>query len=183
MQDQGTISYKKYLDGDDQGMVELIRDYKDGLILYLYSFTGNMQDAEDLCMDTFVRLGVRKPKNKRTASFKTWLYTIARRLAIDHLRKYAAFKTVSLEQLPLADDEAQLERGYLQKQEKILLHRSMQKLLPAYRQVLWLVYFEGFSVKDTAKVLGKTTHSTQMQLSRARSALRQILEKEGYTYA
>ena len=50
MQDQGAISYKKYLDGDDQGMVELIRDYKDGLILYLYSFTGSMTEAEELCM-------------------------------------------------------------------------------------------------------------------------------------
>ena len=184
MQDQGGISYKKYLDGDDQGMVELIHDYKDGLILYLFSFTSNMQEAEELAIDTFVRLGVKQPKNKGSAGFKTWLYTIGRNIAIDHLRKKARSREVPLEEgWPLADDEAELERSYIQQEEKIALHRAMQKLQQGYRQVLWLVYFEEFSMKQAAKVLGKTVHSTEVQVSRARKALRKILEEGGFTYA
>lgn len=183
MQDQGAISYKKYLDGDDQGMVELIRDYKDGLILYLYSFTSNMTDAEELAIDTFVRLGVKRPKNKGTAGFKTWLYTIGRNIAINYLRKKQRRREVPLEELSLTDEEAHLERGYIRQEDRIALHRAMQKLPVQYRQVLWLVYFEDFSTKQAASALGKTVHSTEMQLSRARAALKKIMEKEGFSYA
>ena len=53
MEDRGSAYYEKYLSGDDQGMVELIRDYKDGLILYLNSITGNICEAEELVIDTW----------------------------------------------------------------------------------------------------------------------------------
>lgn len=183
MRDQGSISYQKYLQGNDQGMVELIRDYKDGLILYLNSFVGNIQVAEELAMDTFVKLGVNRPKNRGAASFKTWLYTIGRNITVDYLRKLARRKEVPLEDCqPLQDDEASLERIYIRQENKITLHRAMRDLPGNYRQVLWLVYFEGFSIKETAKVLRKSVHNIEVQASRARKALRLLLEKEGFIY-
>lgn len=69
--DNGANSYRRFLDGDESGFVEIVKDYKDGLILYLNSFVHNINIAEDLTEDTFVKLGIKKPKNKDTASFKT----------------------------------------------------------------------------------------------------------------
>jgi len=134
--DQGSISYRKFChDSDEAGLVEIIRDYKDGLILYLNSFTGNIHTAEDLAEDTFVLLGVRKPRDKGIGSFKTWLYTIGRNIAIDHLRRSVKKSIVSLDDCPeLTSDEENLETSYIRQERKIQIHRAMQSLKPEYRQ-------------------------------------------------
>ncbi len=89
--DRGSENYRRFLDGDEAGLAEIVRDYKDGLILFLNSFVNDIHLAED----TFVRLGTRKPKNRGKSSFKTWLYTIGRNLAIDHLRRESRIVKVS----------------------------------------------------------------------------------------
>ena len=85
--DNGASSYRRFLEGDENGIVEIIRDYKDGLILYLNGFTLNVCIAEELMEETFVKLVVKKPKFSARYSFKTWLYTIGRNVAIDYLRR------------------------------------------------------------------------------------------------
>ena len=51
--DNGASSYRRFLDGDENGIVEIIRDYKDGLIFYLNGFTQNIYVAEELAEETF----------------------------------------------------------------------------------------------------------------------------------
>ncbi len=183
MTDRGSISYDKYLHGDDEGMAELVRFYRDGLILYLHTYTGNIQEAEELAMDTFVKLGINRSKNKGNAGFKTWLYTIARNVAIDYLRKKSRSREVSLEECPeLVDDCICLEQIYIQQERKIALHHAMQKLSKNYQQVLWLIYFEDYTAKQAATVMHRTTHSVEVLVSRARKSLRAQLEKEGLVY-
>ena len=60
--DNGACSYRRFLEGDDAGFVEIIRDYKDGLTLYLNGFAKNMDTAEEWMEDTFFKLVVKKPK-------------------------------------------------------------------------------------------------------------------------
>ena len=63
--DNGASSYRRFCnEGDDSGLVEIIVNYRDGLILYLNSFVGNIHIAEELAEDTFVLLGTKKPKDK-----------------------------------------------------------------------------------------------------------------------
>ena len=50
--DNGASSYRRFLDGDENGFVEIVRDYKDGLILYLDSLVRNISAAEELAEDT-----------------------------------------------------------------------------------------------------------------------------------
>ena len=181
--DRGTESYRRFLAGEEDGLVEIIRDYKDGLILYLNSFVNQIHVAEDLAEDTFVRLAVKKPRDRRSAGFRTWLYAIGRNIALDYLRKQQKSATVPLEELPeqVSDREA-LEQSYIREERRILVHRSLGKLKPEYRQVLWLVYFEQFSMKETARVMGKSVHNAETLAWRARQALKEILEQEGYTF-
>lgn len=179
--DRGTEYYRRFREeGDESGLAELIREYKDGLILYLYGVVGDLSAAEELAEDCFVLLGTRKPKDKGKASFKTWLYAIGRNLAIDHLRKRKRKRDVPLEDAPeLADGEAELERAYLREERKIAVHRAMRLLKPDYRQALWLLYFEDMSHKEVAAVMKKSVHATETLAYRARAALKNELEKEG----
>ena len=181
--DYGTENYRRYLAGDNDGLAEIIRDYKDGLILYLNCFVNNIYLAEDLTEDTFVRLGTKKPKNKEKGSFKTWLYTIGRNIAIDYLRKKSSVPAMSLDNLPeLQSDEESLEQSYIKEERKITVHRALNQLKPEYRQVLWLIYFEETSHKEAAMIMKKSVHSIDTLVYRARQSLKMHLEKEGFVY-
>ena len=177
--DQATECYRRFLAGDDSALVQLIRDYRDGLMLYLNGFVFDLNVAEELTEDTFLKLVLKKPRFSARSSFKTWLYTIGRNLALDHLRR-SKKSSVSLEDCPeVSNEEYDLERRYIQQENQILLHRAMKKLKPEYRQVLWLVYFEGFRCAEVGKIMGKTEATTQTLVSRARQALKQkLLEEE-----
>ena len=181
--DRGTECYRRFLAGEEDGLAEIIRDYKDGLILYLNSFVNNVHDAEALAEDTFVRLAVKKPRDRQSAGFKTWLYTIGRNVAIDHLRRQKRTRTVPLEEVPeQASDRDALERSYIREERRILVHRAMAKLKPDFRQVLWLVYFEGFSLREAAGIMGKSPHAAESLVWRARQALKEVLIQEGYSH-
>ena len=178
--DNGASSYRRFLDGDESGLVEIIRDYKDGLILYLNGFVSNIHLAEELAEDTFVKLGVKKPRDSKKCSFKTWLYTIGRNVAIDYIRKSKRIQHEELSEF-VSDGET-LEKAYIREEQKIIVHRAMLKLKPEYRQVLWLIYFEGMSNKDASIIMKKSVHNIEVLVYRARLALKSELEKEGFTY-
>jgi DNA-directed RNA polymerase specialized sigma24 family protein len=72
--DNGARNYRRFLEGDDDGLVEIVREYKDGLMLFLNTYVRNITVAEDLAEDTFVRLVTKKPSFRGTSSFRTWLY-------------------------------------------------------------------------------------------------------------
>ena len=179
--ERGTQSYERFLAGDESGLAEIIRDYSDGLILYLNSFVNQISTAELLAEDTFVRLAVKKPRDRGKGSFRTWLYAIGRNIAIDHLRRQNRHRTVPLEEAAYRQDEQQaIEAAYIREEGRIRVHRAMAALKPEYRQVLWLVYFEGFSCREAAGVMGKSVHAVETLAYRARLALKTLLEQEGF---
>ena len=57
--DNGASSYRRFLDGDNNGFVEIVRIYNDGLVLYLNSFVNNISVADELAEETFVKLGIK----------------------------------------------------------------------------------------------------------------------------
>ena len=81
--DNGASSYRRFLDGDDNGITEIVENYKDGLILYLNGYVNNIFIAEELTEDTFFRLVIKKPKYSGKSTFKSWLYAIGRNVAVD----------------------------------------------------------------------------------------------------
>ncbi len=183
--DNGASSYRRFRDdGDHSALVEIIKDYKDGLILYLTSIVGNIQTAEELAEDTFVLIGTKKPKDKGKSSFKTWLYTIGRNVAIDYLRKHSKHIEISIDDnnVNLISDEDVVESEYVKKEQKIIVHKALRKLSPEYQQVLWLIYFEELSNKEAAKVMKKSVRSIESLLYRARKSLKLQLEMEGFDY-
>ena len=176
-------SYRRFLEGDDSGLTEIIRECRDGLILYINLYVGNVHTAEELAEDTFVKLFIKKPRDKGGSSFRTWLYTIGRNTALDYLRKKSGKSSVPPEELPeLTADEEQLEAAYIKEERRRAVLGAMKRLNPEYGRVLWLVYFEDLDMKSAAKILGRTVHATQTLVYRARLALREELEKEGFEY-
>lgn len=175
--------YLRYLNGDDDAFIDLIREYKDGLILFLDGFTHDIYAAEDLAQETFVTIAIRKPVFVPRARFKTWLYTIARNLALDWIRKESKRSVVSVESLfEIPDDEISLEYNYLQNEKRIAVRRALRKLKCDYSQVLFLIYFEGFNNTQTAKIMKKSKRQIENLLYQAKKALKSELSKEELFY-
>ena len=178
--ENGISSYCRFLDGDDEGMVEIIRDYKDGLILYIDSIVHNISLSEELTEDTFVKIAVKKPRYKDKYSFKAWLYAIGRNVTKDHLRKHSHDASVYIDED--IEDKEDLEQEHIKSEEKIMLHRTMRKLKSEYQQVLSLIYFEQLSNAEAAAVMHRSKRQIENLLYYAKKALRSELEEGGFQY-
>lgn len=178
----GAGNYRRFvIDGDEGGIVEIIRDYKDGLILYINGIVGNIHIAEEIMEDTFVKLVVKKPRFSGKCSFKTWLFTIGRNAALDYLRRNSRKSDTPVDELEIADKE-NLELSYIKEEQKIMVHRALANLKRDYRQVLYLSFFEELSNEETAAVMRKSKRQVENLLYRAKQALKKELEKEGFIY-
>ncbi len=178
--DNGASSYRRFLDGDDRGIAEIVGTYKDGLILYLNGYVQNINTAEELAEDAFFRLITKKPRFSGNSSFKSFLYAIGRNVAVDFVRHNA--RLVPSENAESLIAEENLEKSYIKEEQKRTVHKAMAKLTADYRSVLWLVYFEDFSPKEAATVLKKSDRQMKNLLYRAKQSLKSVLEKEGFVY-
>lgn len=181
--DTGTKNYLRYLEGDDEGIAEIVREYREGLIFFLNGYVKNIYTAEELTEDTFFKIMVKKPRFSQKASFKTWLYTIGKNLALDYLRKKGGHTAASEEELNKAAlEQAGFERGIIRDENMLAVHRAMDKLPQQYRQVLHLTFFEEFDNGETAEIMQKSKRQIEMLIYRAKKALKDQLEKEGFEY-
>lgn len=180
--DKGAECYSRFLSGDKDAIEEIIRDYKDGLVFYLSNLVGDFHRAEELTIDTFIKLFYEQPKFKGKCSFKTWLFAIGRYTALDYLRKNKRISEVSIDDALDISDRESLEREYIRNEERFRLRQTIDKLKPEYSQVLYLIFFEGFDTGETAKIMGKSNKQITDLLYRAKAALKREIEKEGYKY-
>ena len=174
--------YRRFLDGDDNGLIEIIDEYHEGMSLYLNSIVNNMCLADDIVQETFVKLAIKKPPFRGKCSFKTWLFTIARNCAVDHLRKDQKISDLSLDEHLVISDVTDTEKEYFKEEQKKELYRAMKRLNPEYYQVLYLMYFEDPDTSDIARIMHKAKRQVSDLIFRARKSLRSELERKGFIY-
>ncbi|MCR5600369.1 MAG: RNA polymerase sigma factor [Ruminococcus sp.] len=180
--DNGLSSYSRFLTGEKDAIDEIIRDYKDGLVYYLYSIIGDMGQAEEAAIDTFVKLYVEKPRFKGAGSFKTWIYTIGRNKAIDIKRKFSRFNTVSLDNAYDISDEENIEQKVVEDERRSDLRKLILTLKPEYSQILYLIFFEDFKNDEAGKIMKKNNKQIRDLLYRAKNALKKEIEKKGEVF-
>lgn len=180
--DIGASSYRRFLDGDDSGFTEIVKFYKDGLILFLNGYVCNLTEAEDLVEDTFFKIMVKKPRYTETGSFKSWLYTIGKNLAINYLKYQSRHQQIAMEECEDQLQNESFEREYLRDEQKATVYHALKELKPDYRSILLLVYIENFSNLEAATIMKKSLRQIENLLYQAKRSLRSELEKEGFVY-
>lgn len=180
--EKGALNYACFINGDNDAMSELIRDFKDGLSLYINSMVRNICEAEELMEETFVELIVKKPKYSGKSSFKTWLYAIGRNITYDYLKKKGKNYSLPIDELYDISDEENLEKSYIQQEQNIALYRALENVNPDYSQALHLVYIEEMSVAEAAEIMHKSRKQMENLICRGKKAMKAQLEKEGFVY-
>ncbi|MBQ7474997.1 MAG: sigma-70 family RNA polymerase sigma factor [Clostridia bacterium] len=174
--------YRRYTDGDESALGEIVRAYADAMIFFTATLVKNPSDAEEIVSDAFADLALKKRAFRGESALRTYLYAICRHKAIDLIRKRARRgEILSLDEDQAADFET-LEGRVLRTERDERLHSAMAELCEEYRVALYLVYFEEMSHEDVARAMKKSRKQTENVIFRARRALRALLEKEGFTY-
>ena len=180
--DNGANSYRRFLEGDTNAIIDIIADYREGLVLFINSIVKDFCTAEEIAEDTFVKICADKPDFSGKCSFKTWLFTIGKNAAINSMKKKSRHSEVPIDDFYSIADKEDIEQNYIRDEDKRHLLRALEKLNDDYRQVLYLVYFENFSNTETAKIMKKSERQIRNLLYRSKESLRNILEKEGFRY-
>lgn len=180
--DYGAESYRRYLDGDNDGLKEIVETYFDGLMLYLNLFVRNLSEAEELAEETLFQLVSKRPVFSGKSTFKTWLYAIGRNVTLRYIRRREREAELLEEYDTVTTVEEDAERELLTRERDRSLYRAMGELKKDYRQVLWLRYFEKMDERSIATIMKKSVHSIEHLHRRAKEALREELRKEGFSY-
>jgi len=160
----------------------LIEQYQQRLYRYLLFLTGNPALAEDLFQETWVRVLERGHQYNAKNKFESWLFTIARNLAIDVSRRK---KIASLENLgdpdsnqsyePPDDRSASVLQMLVTRENQKAIQLSLLKIAPYYREVLLLRFQEELPLDEIAKVLATPISTVKSRLYRGLAALKSAL--------
>ena len=173
--------YQRFLSGDDSGLQRLMERYGNSLTLYIDGYLHDIHEAEDLMIEAFAYFVAKRPR-LRDDGFRAYLYKSARHLALRCLQKKRRKQLFSFDDLEQEPESDVLLETLVQTDERNrILWRCMDELAPAYREALYLVYFEGMRHAEAAAVMRKTEKQIADLIYRGRASLRKTLEREGIT--
>ncbi len=159
------------LDGGKQAFCVLVNRYERPVRAVALNVLGDHHLAKDVTQDAFLRAYERLAGLRKPEAFGGWLMKIARRCALESVRRKPKEARLDTEVATAAESpNGQLDAG---KQE---LLAAVVKLPKAEMQVVMLRYFGGNSVKEVATVVDRSVGTVTKQLSRAHKRLRYLLE-------
>ncbi|MGA2031754.1 MAG: sigma-70 family RNA polymerase sigma factor, partial [Thermoguttaceae bacterium] len=135
-------------------------------------------DAEDLCQDTFLRAYQGLGQYRSRWPFAAWLFTIARRVSINHYRRPRATIDARALEAAQAADPLPLEIIIAEESRRRLWDLAAQTLSEEQTTALWLFYVEQMPVEQVAWVLGFSRVAVKTMLFRARRRLLPLLREQ-----
>lgn len=177
--DKGESSYRRYLNGDTKAFDEIMDEYFDALIFFIDRYVHDIYAAEDIAIETFSELIVHPRRYNFNVSLKTYVFMIGRCRALNHLKKRKREKSVSITDIDRdITDRQSIEDKLLYKEDMKRLSEAVASLPEDMRAAVHLVYLEGTSYKEAARILKKNKKQIDNLLYRAKSILRTVLTKE-----
>lgn len=175
---------------DDAVAFELLIDRHQGKIIrFMQGWVANVQQAEDLAQDVFLRVFKARKTYVPTAKFTTWLYRIAHNIASNYIRdsshrkEYQISKGDSesttgllIEDIAVAPSGFQPSRSIDQLEKSTVVLQALQALGERQRTAIMLSKFEGMSYQEIADTMGLSIQAVKSLLSRARVNLKNLLE-------
>ena len=171
--------YKEFLKGNNEAFNEIIKIYRKKLIYFIYQYVNNIDIAEDISQDTFVYILINKTEFEFKYPLKTYIYTIAKCRALNHIKKYKKEEQLDGSVYKLSTD-IEIDTDLLSKENKKEIWESMGKLPEKYRTVLYLKYFENFKYKEICTILNKPMPQVKVLLHRAKKMVEKSLKKEEF---
>jgi len=183
---QDRVLIQRYLKGDEEALPLLVNRYLKAIYNFVYRYTGNRMDAEDLTQEIFVKMWSSLKKFDWRYDFRSFLFTIAKNHCFDWLRKKQvhSLQEISFEEnmdliemtkdtCPLPSDE------FDQTTMATIFSGAFKQLTEPYRLVLSLYYHNQFSLSQIAELLHEPVNTVKSRYRRGVQQLRIILAHQG----
>jgi len=173
--------------GDTAAFTELVEKYKQPVMNLAYRTLRDATEAEDLAQNVFVQVYKSAPRYKSTAKFSTWLFTIARNLCLNEIRRRSRHPADSLD-APHPDQDDQPLQQFEDKKtfsppETLLqgelaqnIDRALADLPENQRSAILLCRQDELSYEEIAEVLGCSVSATKSLIHRGRETLKERLK-------
>lgn len=171
--------------GSKTAFEALMRHYYPRILNFIYRFAGNQSTAEDLTQEVFMRVYNNARKYRPKSGFQTWIYTIAKNVALNDLRRGRRF-AYSLDE-PASGDDHKIYREtensealspdemIIQKEKADRIRAAISKLPENQKLALILRRYEEFSYAEIAATLNVSDKAVKSLLSRAMQNLKNRL--------
>jgi RNA polymerase sigma-70 factor (ECF subfamily) len=175
--------------GDEKAFAKLLQRYKRPVYHMILKMVRNVDDAEDLTMESFSKAFRSLHRFKKDFTFSTWLFRIATNNTIDHIRK-KKLNTLSIENTYTDDDGQSVsidvkDEGNLDPQEEVIRSQKEEliqvfvSMLPGkYQKLVRLRYFSELSYEEIAVELDAPLGTVKAQLHRARELMYDLVKNK-----
>ena len=148
----------------------LVKTHQGQIRAFLRRLTRNSALADDLAQDTFLRAFQNMDKIQDGTKTKSWLFQIAYRIFLDHIRKAKRRQNLADENMPVDDEMVGSPAGM-----KMDIEQAMNTLTPEQRAAVMLCLSYGFSHSEAAKALGQPLGTVKSHVARGKGKLRAFL--------
>ncbi|MCH7678468.1 RNA polymerase sigma factor [candidate division KSB1 bacterium] len=176
--------------GSDDAFRKLFEQYHMRVMSTAYRMCGNIQEAEDVTQDVFLKAFKEIKKFREAASLFTWLYRITINLCIDKERKRQRrqkyhenvdvdSERITIEEANSNENTRTLDQQMWQDEIQSILQKALSRIKPKFRTVLVLKDIEGLSYEEAAQAVGCSQGTISSRLNRGRKELKTLLVKMG----
>ncbi|WP_314733487.1 RNA polymerase sigma factor [Anaerobacillus sp. CMMVII] len=161
----------------------IYREYFKDVYHFIVSFTSSHDEAEDLTQEVFVRLFKSLPRFNGRSDLKTWIFSIAKNVAIDHyrsLKRQIIFNDLLLKLTP--SKEKTTEEIVEAKEDLRNVDAALKNLKYDYRMVIVLRGINEFTIKETATILGWSESKVKVNYHRGLKLLKESLVSENILF-
>ena len=175
--------------GNEQAFNILVNRYKERVHNFLYRYTHNHQDCEDLVQETFLRVFRSRHSYRRIARFSTWLYTIAINLAKTQHKKNQRMTTISMHKHEQDEDsrEIVIEDGNLRQDESLhekicveQVEKALEEIAEEFREAVVLRDIQNLTYEEIMDITDLPMGTVKSRINRGRAKLQQMLKNVVY---
>jgi RNA polymerase sigma-70 factor (ECF subfamily) len=172
--------------GEEDAFVVLVRRFKDPLTNYVYRFVGELDEANDIVQETFLRVYKHRHSYNQVGKFSTWLYTIASNLAKSELRRGGRRHSHSISDI--LSNPANGERDWdvldpeLTPDSQVdttiklrMVQQALMEISSTYREVVILRDIQNMSYEEIADITGLELGTVKSRINRGRAQLQELL--------
>ncbi len=174
--------------GDRAAFAELVEKYKQPLFNFIFRTLRDETETEDVAQNTFLQVWKARARYQRTAKFSTWLFTIARNLCLNEIRRRSRHRADSIEEAHAEHEDLprqQFEdKTHVAAPEKMLhgelaakIEQALAELPENQRTAILLCRQDEMSYEEIADVLDCSLSATKSLIFRGREVLKEKLKR------
>ena len=159
---------------DEKAFREIVNSWEPRLYYYLRRIVENENDVWDILQETWLAVFKNIRKLEDPLKFSTWLYKISHNKAVNLLRKENRYVQMKSDQISDNFENTNTDIDVKERGEHV--HKLLDKLKLAHREIITLYFLEGFSINEMAQIIGVSEGTVKSRLYYAKHKLHEVLK-------